>query len=180
MIQGWLENKGWRLDNGDIKSMMSSLHMLESEIQEKFYEFYSTIPPDNKVTYWKNLIEGIKEMHHSVEIFTTNYDLVLDHVVDSIRSKVNIYSGKFGGRAGISHINIDDLIETETDEDSENFVRSMSLHGKFIKLHGSINWTWMGNDIIVGPPLFTGDHSRHAIYIQDKQGLRKKDQSLQK
>ncbi len=175
IIQGSLETRGWKFTNDTISSIAENLNNIESEIQKKFYDFYRTIPSENKVGHWKNLIEGINEMHHSVEIFTTNYDLVLDYVVDSIRASVNIYSGKFIGGAGISFIDIDKVIEAEPDENSERFGGSLATHGKFIKLHGSVNWTWMNNDIIIGPPHFTGDHSRHAILYPGQAETRQKE-----
>jgi hypothetical protein len=93
-----------------------------------------------------------------VEIFTVNYDLLLETALESRR--VPYFDGFVGTLRAKFHI---ELVEGITGSDSESMP---SFFVRLWKLHGSVNWAWEDHQIIrLGQPVDEGLAA--AIYPSD-------------
>ena len=168
---------GWTLSGGrlmlpriDIPSaaLHSSIGRLETalmeplsnQIKEKVYEFYGAPPAPNKLSAWIRLLKGLEKIDPVIEIFTTNYDLVLEDVIEEAKVKVDC------GR---------DRSPRRTRLDPAFWNPSSPLFGTnrglLTKLHGSVDWQHLNGDIIVGPSRFSGDHQNHCILYPGYKGV---------
>ena len=130
-------------------------HCLEliDNIHELFYGFYGERPDNKKLDLWIYLLKEIEEIDPIVEVFTTNYDMVLERVIEE--GKLNIGTGRvFDGL----HTSLNTLLWGGPDPDLRR--------GRLTKLHGSVDWQ---SDFGTGPkpiytsPIFTGDLQRQLI-----------------
>ena len=128
---------------------MPDIVTLEDRIYKKIYDFYGGRPEESDTKIWKILIRGLKNISKPIEIFTTNYDLVLDAV--SYDNSLNIKNGRVLGSYS-SIIDIRYLNDTISPD-----------YGRLTKLHGSVNWQRRHGDVISGSDLFTGNHNNHVI-----------------
>ena len=132
-----------------VNTYMPDVVKLEDMIYRKIYDFYGGRPEESDTKVWKILIRELKNISKPIEIFTTNYDLVLDEV--SYDNSLNIKNGRVLGRYS-SIIDIRYLNDTINPSD-----------GRLIKLHGSVNWQRQYGDVISGGDFFTGNHNNHVI-----------------
>lgn len=143
--------KGFKLD--DLKN-------LEDEICSKLSSLLEVSLP-NKNTPYHHLVNWISSISrpHAVEIFTTNYDLLLEQALEECG--VAYFDGFTGGRRSLF-----DLKSIEED--------LMPLHhARLWKIHGSINWYFdsgqicrMSGDIPDDPRLI---YPSHLKYDQSRQ-----------
>ena len=144
---------------GFLRSDGRSLKLLQNEINALVYELYAALPSEAKLYCWKRLLTRITTAPQHVEIFTTNYDVVLEQaILDDVL--VNEFeSGRIddghGRRLDPSYW--DPPLEPQ---DLEN------RKGLLTKLHGSVDWLRVGKGkIVTGCEGFTGDHNNHlALY----------------
>ena len=132
-----------------VDNYMPDIVNLEDRIYKKIYDFYGGRPEESDTKIWKILIRELKNISKPIEIFTTNYDLVLDEV--SYDNSLNIKNGRILGSYS-SIIDIRYLNDTISPD-----------HGRLTKLHGSVNWQRRHGDVISGSDLFTGNHNNHVI-----------------
>ena len=132
-----------------VNNYMPDIVTLEDRIYKKIYDFYGGRPEESDTKIWKMLIKELKNISEPIEIFTTNYDLVLDEV--SYDSSLNIKNGRVLGSYS-SIIDIRYLNDTISPD-----------YGRLTKLHGSVNWQRRHGDVISGSDLFTGNHNDHVI-----------------
>lgn len=99
---------------------------------------------------YSELVSWIGGTHreHAVEIFTPNYDLLLEEAFE--RKRLPFYDG-FSG----SHLPFFDSVSIESDEIPTSW-------SKLWKLHGSLGWELNGNNVIR-----TGDKSATALIFPD-------------
>jgi len=99
---------------------------------------------------YSELVSWIGGTHreHAVEIFTPNYDLLLEEAFE--RNRLPFYDG-FSG----SHLPFFDSVSIESDELPTSWSRLW-------KLHGSLGWEINGNNVIR-----TGDRSATALIFPD-------------
>jgi len=141
---------------------LETMHIdpLSNQIKEKVYEFYGTHPAPNKLSAWIQLLKGLEELDPVIEIFTTNYDLVLEEVIEAAKVKVD---------CGL------DRSQRSTRLDPAVWNPSSPLFGTnrglLTKLHGSVDWQHLNGDIIVGPSRFSGDHQNHCILYPGYKGV---------
>ena len=134
------------------------------KIHALVYERYAHIPKDCQLKNWMLFLNKLRKLDSTIEIFTTNYDLVLETVIKQIK-KLKIDNGrKFDGlKARLNH----ELWET-TDR-----------RGKLTKLHGSVDWQreTMDNydDIVISRSSFSGDHKDHPILYPGFKGEPEKE-----
>lgn len=97
--------------------------------------------------------------HYPVELFTVNYDLLLENALEKMR--VPYFDGFVGTLQGSFHT---ELVEALPGSDSEAMP---SFFVRLWKLHGSVNWAWNANNQIVrrGHPVPEGEAA--AIYPSD-------------
>ena len=130
----------------------SQIPNLKDRISTQVYQLYA-IPPDaDKLSDWVQLLEGIKNHDPTIEIFTTNYDRVLERV---------IHGAKIDVETGLKPTS-DQMVLDTTFWDYPGHPLDNN-RGRLTKLHGSVNWQNSNEGIIVGNPIFTENHQNHVI-----------------
>ena len=126
---------------------------LISSIHELFYRFYGEKPNSKNLNLWIHLLKEIEKIDPIVEIFTTNYDIVLECAIEE--GKINIGTGRvFDGL----HTSLNTMLWGDPDPELRR--------GRLTKLHGSVDWQ---SDFGTGPKpiytssIFTGDLQRQLI-----------------
>ena len=148
-----------------MKEDAASLNKIRDDINALVYTLYGRKPDEIDLADWLLLLATLAESSQITEVFTTNYDRVLESVIDVGRLENKIETGIVNYGSDGTRLDLTCWSETN---------RPTSLEtgkGKLTKLHGSANWIH-GNDedIFVGPPRFTGDLQNHiTLYPGDKE-----------
>jgi SIR2-like domain len=160
---------GWIIDSNRINTLMpehydfgparrglvsatNAAKRLASEINRLVYQYYRRAPSKKELNNtWLTLLQNLGTQR--TEVFTTNYDLIIEHALHLIGSYKSI-----GRTEGIT---------TELNREAWDITVPATMdrdYGLLTKLHGSIDWI-RGDDgeIFVGTPQFTGQHQQHAI-----------------
>jgi|GEM_PF-1194549 len=137
--------------------LRSIIKTLQNQINERVYEFYSRPPDKDELNEsWIPLFrEMVNLSFEQIDIFTTNYDLVIESALASmpeVKVGMGFSEGVFPG------INL------------ATWRGGNSLGGGLLtKLHGSVDWK-LGNggadiDPVIrrGHPEFDGDHAKRLI-----------------
>jgi hypothetical protein len=160
-LTGWMLSNN-RLPNvigqtsstfGHLSTIVSTarvqLEALIGQINARVYELYSTLPSSEEIDdNWTALLNGCTRLGPRVEIFTTNYDMVIEAALDGTGVADNGWRGTV-------------VRKLETDLWSAD--ASQRTKGLLTKLHGSLNWTRDKNQIYVSDPMFKGSHDSHVI-----------------
>lgn len=147
------------------KQDAASLQELQNDIKALVYSLYGETPEEKDLADWRLLLDTLAESSQVIELFTTNYDRVLESVVEvgGLEDKIE---------TGIVNYGSDGTkLDLSCWSEASRPTSSNSGKGKLTKLHGSANWI-RGNDgdIFVGPPRFTGDLQNHiTLYPGDKE-----------
>lgn len=75
-----LPDRTWRTGQLEqmAKSTWSTAARLRDEINAQLYSFYSEVPSSEKLDRtWKPLLENLLQFGCSIELITTNYDVVV-------------------------------------------------------------------------------------------------------
>ena len=131
---------------------------LKNRINAQVYNFYATNPDPEKLSDWVQLLKGLEGIDSAVEIFTTNYDLVLETAIKE--AEINVETGR-------SSDGIQMRLDTACWDHPNALTDEM---GRLTKLHGSVDWQRHNEDIIVGNPNFTGNHQNHLILYPGYKG----------
>ena len=132
---------------------------LSSTIKEQIYELYDKTPDSEKLADWVRLLKGLVKISPALEVFTTNYDRVLENVIRE--ADVEIETGRKS-----------DGIQTRLDTSPwEDFVPVDLLgpSGRLTKLHGSVDWQRSNEGINISE-VFTGNHQNHRILYPGYKG----------
>jgi hypothetical protein len=143
----------------------SVIRQLRNDIAAKVYEFYSTAPQSDQLSdNWQQLFNLLASEKYWPDIFTTNYDLVIEHAADLAGQPINY--GKGQGVIGVLDVDL--------------WKRSLSdagyvpgREGLLTKLHGSLNWLREHERIIFGGTEYKGDHAYHAVIYPGFKGAPK-------
>ena len=90
---GWTISGTSGLINGINLSPIASLverqiAPLNSDIKKQVYEFYAVRTPDTeKLATWIKFLKGLRDIDPALEIFTTNYDLVLEDATEQANKR---------------------------------------------------------------------------------------------
>ena len=107
----------------------TQIETLKHKINVLVYAFYATIPSDDKLSDWVRLLQGLTEHELPVEIFTTNYDRVLETAIKE--GKINVETGR----------RPDDVQPIQDMAIWDNPGRPLTRkRGRLTKLHGSVDW----------------------------------------
>lgn len=137
--------------NGGGAQLASALESLQGRINAQVYRLYSKEPTEIELGQtWNPLLLGISSC--SFDIFTTNYDLVIESALSSTADDATMY--RYLGASGRTQKKLD---LTQWQEDAK---RSSGL---LTKLHGSLNWKLDNGEILLGDWAFTGNHAKQAI-----------------
>lgn len=172
-----LQSLGGNYDVNPLKNVAKDLvdksFQLNRQISEQVYSFYADSPnQSNLETNWLPLLRELGKRKEQIEIFTTNYDIVIETAID-ILSQENSFLKIKTGRVNTVQPYLDTSL-WEEQKDKEVF-------GLLTKLHGSIDWSRSVNTIFVGTPLYTGDPGRHVIlYPGYKNGYYPSDSTTRK
>lgn len=170
-ISGWIlaENRINQLIGGTkpdrthfLKGMRglgeTQIEDLKSQINALVYDFYMTIPNGDKLLNWVQLLQELLQ-HGSIEIFTTNYDRVLESVIRE--SSLNVETGReFDG--------LQTRLDTTLWDTPGNSLANN--RGRLTKLHGSVDWQISTEGINISE-VFTGDHQQHLILYPGYKGV---------
>lgn len=133
--------------------MVTALKRTTGLINQQVYDLYGNDPAEDELTgNWIPLLKPLFDRDIRLDLFTTNYDLVIENALQIIGGDDFLYS--YLGAPGRIQRYID-LKQWQEDTDR--------AQGLLTKLHGSLNWKQRRDQIAIGDILFTGDHSRHAI-----------------
>ena len=124
---------------------------LIDRINTLVHELYAKRPTDDQLIDWTFLLQQLQELHPVVDIFTTNYDRVLEDVV---RKDDMLYKIETGRKSDDTQLSLDTTLWDEP---------ATLRGGKLTKLHGSVDWQRSGNAIVVGSEVFTGNPKNHSI-----------------
>jgi hypothetical protein len=124
---------------------------LIGEINAVVYDLYNYEPTaDDLKDNWLYLLDKLSRAKSPFNIFTTNYDLVIEAAA-SMRGRPPL--DEFAGWTG----NVSKRL------DIDRWKSPKSKGPILTKLHGSINWKFGKDNIQVGDPVYTGDHKKQAI-----------------
>lgn len=155
--------------SADLRPMLSlakQIHPAVSELRdavnEQVYDLYAS-PPDTKTLSqtWLPLLEAAVGLGHRLELFTTNYDLVLEYAIEE-------------GNLPISSGREPSPLRPRLDLDAWKELQSQA-RGLLTKLHGSVDWSRQEREILVGNPLYKGDHGKHVIIYPGFKGAPAKE-----
>ena len=143
--------------NGMQDLVKTQIQNLKDKINAQVYNFYAPPPDSEKLLDWIRLLKGLAE-DSTIEIFTTNYDLVLETAIKE--AKIKVKTGR-----------VFDDIQTKLDTALwESPRKSLDFYGRLTKLHGSVDWQLRNGEIIMSP-VFTGDHQNHLVLYPGYKGV---------
>lgn len=133
---------------------------LISDIYKEVYTFYGRKPRHDQLADWVLLLKGLLEFDPFLEIFTTNYDRVLETAFNAAELKIET------GRR-------DDRIEFWLEQGVwENILPPplTDVCGRLTKLHGSVDWQYGEEGKISIGGGFTQNHANHCILYPGYKG----------
>ena len=134
------------------------------------YTHYESIPEASELEdNWVPLLKDLEELHE-VEIFTTNYDLIIEtalkHVGDS-ESQLVATGRKYG---------VQTVVDTDLWKEGDAGYKSMNgTRGLLTKLHGSVDWNTRGGSVYHGTPGYKGNHDNQVIIYPGWKGEPQKE-----
>lgn len=137
---------------GEVRGLKSSeLIALESSICDKIYEIVNKCLPEKNAPYHK-IAAWIRAISRTnpVEIFTTNYDLLMEQSLEDLR--IPYFDGFSGSR-----FTFFDPHTIEDDQLPSNWARLW-------KLHGSINWYFNDSGLVYRSIQPSKDGHRQVIH----------------
>ena len=142
----------------------SNLQELADGIKQQVHAFYSVEPQRGQLAPWMHLLAECLKIDSHVEIFTVNYDVVIESVLKNLNK--DHWKNNLGWEDSSSGTVLDFRY---WDEGS----RYYSLNTKDVlltKLHGSVNWSRNNEKIHIGNPQFTGNLNNHALIYPGSKG----------
>lgn len=133
----------------------SLLTPLRNKIQALVHEFYGDPPHLNKLSNWIQFFQSLAiNVDPKVEIFTTNYDIVLEKIIEQAGIKIET-----GRQATSTEMKLDTIF---WDNPGTPMTHPQTSHGRLTKLHGSVDWQRRKGDIICSS-VYTEDPQKHLI-----------------
>lgn len=140
--------------------MVNLVRDLTHRINVRVYDLYSQEPaPSDLEKTWLPLLRTLLGSGERIEVFTTNYDLVIEVAAHKLFTEEGLPKLETGRT---SHFNPQlDLSNWTKPPASKS--RDSSRAGLITKLHGSVDWSKVGDRIFAGEPGYKGTHDRHVI-----------------
>jgi len=144
------------------KPAIASMNNLISNINTRVYNLYSSLPDKPSISQtWVKLLNDVLYRMTSAEVFTTNYDLVIEAALEQLKLEPdNANISVRDGRVGTI---VPKLELSQWEKDCCQWEIKKIKYAQLTKLHGSIDWSNDGDTIYTGNPQFKGDHSKHVI-----------------
>ena len=160
------EEAGVRISQQDISTTLRVLRKVKEEaiiplndaIKARIYKLYGKPPPHEKLSPWVHLLIELQQLDPCLQIFTTNYDLVLEEAIKQAEVDVNYGLDNTGRRTRLDV----DFWHPPKDH--------LWTYGLLTKLHGSVDWQRENGEIIVGSSHFTGEHENHCLLYPGHKG----------
>ena len=136
-----------------MSNLLGNIVSLRGRINQQVYEFYGKSPEAGKLTPWIELLKLFASYDPVVEIFTTNYDLVLENAIKS--SEIPIETGR----------KFDDIqakLDTTYWDTFDDFLTS---NGRLTKLHGSVDWQRNNEEIKMSEVFANGSATSDWSYF---------------
>ena len=129
------------LDNMGVSA--PKMNELKRLINEQVYSLYKQLPSDAETKgNWKRLLSALKTKKHPLQLFTTNYDLIIERAYESLTGKnINL---------GLKN-NQNDIGSQLIDVSSWNMPIDSDKETLLTKLHGCVKWRKRGNEIHYDP-----------------------------
>ena len=128
---------------------------LQENINAKVHEFYAKKPEKEELSTWILFLRELSKIDPVIEIFTTNYDLVLENAI--VEAGLEIETGR-------DYDGIQAKLSTQFWQGSPSS-RHPNYTGLLTKLHGSVDWQLGNNGDINISDTFTGQTNKHcALY----------------
>lgn len=158
-------NKANELLDGLSRLEEERVASLISKVNRRVHRLYATLPSDpEKISDWVDLLRELSQIDPIIEIFTTNYDQVLEYVIE--QAEIRVETG-LQQRLGQGELNLNHWSTIDMD-----FPRKCGL---LTKLHGSVNWHREDKRIVFGPSTLTGRSSDRAILYPGNKGEPKEE-----
>ena len=136
------------------QTLLTQSEWLASEINKLVFDLYSYDPTEDELhTNWTPLIKPLFGLSNHFNIFTTNYDGVIESALLAAGFEgddLDTFLGLSGARR--KYVNLDAWTESPS-----------SKKGLLTKLHGSVDWKRNGDRINISDAGFAGNHERHPI-----------------
>ncbi len=175
-ILGWAMagNLGPMSGYGDFKEpgralvgwIRDAITPLKDKINEQVYRFYGKEPNSKKLSLWTPLLVGLEKIDPDLEIFTTNYDIVLEKAIEESGVRVGL------GLTPESPANRRMKLDLDRWRAPFDFPDRIPL---LTKLHGSVDWQHLNEDIIVSTPRSVGNPQLHCILYPGYKGSAKEE-----
>lgn len=134
--------------------LINACSKLRDQINENVYNLYAEEPTsDDLEKSWLPLLRVLSDLGSKTDVFTTNYDLIIECAFNKIEQEYSKVITQNGWSGGVTR-----HLDTTLWEESSHAYDIM-----LTKLHGSVNWTNHNGRIIVGDPTFKGSHDKHSI-----------------
>lgn len=144
-----------KLQGGMSEIWASLLIPLRNKIQALVHEFYDDPPHLNKLSNWIQFLQSLAtNVDPKVEIFTTNYDIVLEKIIEQAGIKIET-----GRQATSTEMKLDTIF---WDNPETPMTHPQTSRGRLTKLHGSVDWQRRKGDIICSS-VYTEDPQKHLI-----------------
>lgn len=149
------------LDNANVPEVLSEicgnqLKPLRERINAQVHKFYDKRPDESKLSAWDEgrlpawvvLLRELENLDPVLEIFTTNYDLVLERVISL--AEIKVATGREADSDWV-RMRLDTALWDNPGKPLDDG------RGRLTKLHGSVDWKRENGEIICGTCDATGD-----------------------
>lgn len=145
------------------ENMRDKIGGLIDSINQIVYDLYAYEPTiDELKSNWIQLISNFEGVGNRLDIFTTNYDAVIEAALNEVNGEATARTQR-----GISG-NVRQTL------DLSNWLGSATIATTLLtKMHGSLDWKMKDDKIHIGDPVFTGYHDKHAIIYPGFKGKSK-------
>lgn len=152
---------------GVMEQAENTARPLVERINRQVYDYYAEVPaPADLKRNWTELLHAVvRSFRDSIDIFTTNYDVVIEKAVRELEAR-DIGNPKIRTGADDSDV-YRRLDQSLWSRDREPNSRS----GLLTKLHGSVHWSQHGEHIHVGDPGYKGSEDRQVILYPGFKGV---------
>ena len=154
----------------DFAALQQSASLLDREfitpliesIYAQVHTWYGGTPHPKKLSVWTQLLNGLRAIDPVLEIFTTNYDIVLEDAIQQAGIPTEIGLASYREGHGMQTHLWDPANRPET--------------GLLTKLHGSVDWRYLTEDVVVVRDAgFSGNRHKHCILYPGYKGEPKEE-----
>ena len=143
-----------------MSDLTTKANSLIHNINREVYNQYGSKPDREALrTNWEPLLEIFSPTEFdTLDIFTTNYDRVLEAAIRYLSPGIDV-----------GHV---DDVDRILNLDRWKLGYRVTERGLLTKLHGSVDWIrGGGDDIFISDPSFKSDHGRHVILYPGFKGM---------